>query len=74
MTTFESVVEIIVEQLGVEAAAVTATATFEELGADSLDMVELVMTFEDEFAVNITDADTEKLVTVDDAVRLIDAG
>jgi acyl carrier protein len=57
--------EIIVEQLGVDAAAVTNEASFvDDLGADSLDTVELVMAFEEEFGIEIPDEDAEKLTTV----------
>ncbi len=64
--------EIIVEQLGVEADEVTTTASFvEDLGADSLDTVELVMAFEEEFDIEIPDEDAEKIGTVTDAVTYI---
>ncbi len=64
--------EIIVEQLGVEAEEVTTTASFvEDLGADSLDTVELVMAFEEEFDIEIPDEDAEKIATVTDAVKYI---
>lgn len=64
--------EIIVEQLGVEADEVTTTASFvEDLGADSLDTVELVMAFEEEFDIEIPDEDAEKIATVTDAVTYI---
>lgn len=57
--------EIIVEQLGVDAAKVTNEASFvDDLGADSLDTVELVMAFEEEFNIEIPDEDAEKLTTV----------
>jgi len=57
--------EIIVEQLGVDAAAVTNEASFvDDLGADSLDTVELVMAFEEEFGIEIPDEDAEKLTSV----------
>lgn len=64
--------KIIVEHLGVDADKVTETATFEGLGADSLDMVELVMAFEDEFGIEVPDEDSLKVVTVNDAIALID--
>lgn len=64
--------QIIMDQLGVEAAAVTPAASFvEDLGADSLDRVELVMALEEAFEVEIPDADAEKIVTVQDAVEYI---
>ena len=61
--------EIIVNELGVEAEKVTPEASFvEDLGADSLDTVELVMAFEEEFGIDIPDEDAEKLRTVGDAI------
>ncbi len=63
---------IVVEHLGVEEAQVTDTASFKaDLGADSLDHVELVMAFEEEFGVEIPDDDAEKLLTFRDAVDFI---
>jgi acyl carrier protein len=68
----ERVKEIIVEQLGVEENDVTPAAKFiEDLGADSLDTVELVMAFEEEFDLEIPDEDAEKITTVGDAVQYI---
>ncbi len=68
----ERVKEIICEQLGVEEDEVTQTAKFiEDLGADSLDTVELVMAFEEEFDLEIPDEDAEKIVTVGDAIQYI---
>jgi len=64
--------EIIVEQLGVDEAQVEGKASFiEDLGADSLDIVELVMAFEEAFELNIPDEDTEKITTVQNAVDYI---
>ncbi len=64
--------EIIVEQLGVDADKVTADASFVyDLGADSLDVVELVMAFEEEFDVEIPDEAAEKIATVKDAVEFL---
>lgn len=64
--------EIICEQLGVEEEEVTLNAKFiEDLGADSLDTVELVMAFEEEFDIQIPDEDAEKIVTVGDAIQYI---
>lgn len=69
---FEKVKNIIVEQLGVAEAAVTMEASFiDDLGADSLDIVELVMALEEEFDIEIPDADAEKVVTVEDVVDYI---
>ncbi|MFZ4695856.1 MAG: acyl carrier protein [Verrucomicrobiia bacterium] len=68
----EKVKDIIVKQLGVNAEQVTLTAKFvEDLGADSLDVVELIMAFEEEFGADISDEEAEKLQTVGDAVRYI---
>jgi acyl carrier protein len=65
----EKVKAIVVEHLGVEAEKVTDTASFiDDLGADSLDNVELVMAFEEEFGVEIPDDAAEKIVTVKDAI------
>ncbi len=72
MSVEERVKEIIVEQLGVEAAQVTERAKFvEDLGADSLDTVELVMALEEEFSIEIPDEDAEKIVSVGDAINYI---
>ena len=64
--------EIIINELGVDAEKVTAEASFvEDLGADSLDTVELVMAFEEEFGMEIPDEEAEKLRTVGDAISYI---
>ena len=69
---FDKVKEIIVEQLGVVENAVTEEASFiDDLGADSLDIVELIMALEEEFDMEIPDADAEKVVTVGDVVEYI---
>ena len=69
----EKVKDIIVEQLGVNPEQVTPQASFiEDLGADSLDIVELVMAFEEEFGVEIPDDAAETILTVGDAVKYID--
>jgi acyl carrier protein len=68
----EKVKQIIVEQLGVDEAEVTSTAHFiDDLGADSLDIVELVMAFEEAFEIEIPDEDAEKITTVKDAIDYI---
>jgi len=68
----ERVKKIIVDRLGVEEADVTLEASFkDDLGADSLDVVELVMELEDEFDMEISDEDAEKITTVGDAVNYI---
>jgi len=70
----ERVKKVVVEQLSVEADQVTETASFTaDLGADSLDTVELVMAFEEEFGVEIPDEEAEKITTVKDAVSYIEA-
>jgi len=70
--TGDKVREIIADELGVEMAKVTDEAAFvEDLGADSLDTVELVMRFEEEFEVEIPDEDAEKMLTVGDAIRYL---
>jgi acyl carrier protein len=73
MSVENKVKEIIVEQLGVTPDEVINEASFvEDLGADSLDTVELVMAFEEEFGIEISDEDAEKIKTVQDAVSYID--
>ena len=68
----EKVKDIIVEQLGVNPEQVTPQASFiEDLGADSLDIVELVMAFEEEFSVEVPGEDAEKLQTVGDVIKYI---
>lgn len=69
---FDKVKEILVEQLGVAETAITPDASFiDDLGADSLDIVELIMALEEEFDLEIPDADAEKVVTVNDVVEYI---
>jgi acyl carrier protein len=69
----ERVKQIIVEQLGVDEGEVTPSASFvDDLGADSLDIVELVMAFEEAFGIEIPDEDAEKITTVKDAVAYIE--
>lgn len=70
----EKVKKIVVDQLGVDVAEVTPEASFiEDLGADSLDTVELVMALEEEFGIEIPDEEAEKIVTVKDAIEYIKA-
>ncbi len=72
--TFERVRDIIVDQLGVDAEEVTMEANFrDDLEADSLDLVELIMAFEEEFGGEINDDDAQKIATVGDAVYFLDA-
>ena len=72
-TVSEKVKSIIVEQLGVEADEVTPEASFtDDLGADSLDIVELVMAFEEEFGIEIPDEDAEKIGKVSEAISYIE--
>jgi len=73
MSVEDRVKSIIVEQLGVDADEVTSDASFvEDLGADSLDQVELIMAFEEEFGVEISDDEAEKIRKVKDAVDYIE--
>ncbi|WP_034345516.1 acyl carrier protein [Deinococcus misasensis] len=73
MSVFEQVKEVIVDKLGVEADKVTLEASFvDDLGADSLETVELIMGLEDKFGVTIADEDAEKIRTVQDAVSFIE--
>jgi acyl carrier protein len=72
-TVFERVKKVIVEQLSVDEAEVTPEANFtQDLGADSLDTVELVMAFEEEFGTEIPDEEAEKIQSVQDAVSYIE--
>ncbi len=74
MSVEEKVRDIIVDQLGVDEKQVTADAAFiEDLGADSLDTVELVMALEEEFDVEISDEDAEKIAKVQDAIDYINS-
>ena len=73
MSVADSVKTIIAEQLGVEVSEATPEASFtDDLGADSLDIVELVMAFEEEFEIEIADEDAEKIGTVQDAIAYIE--
>lgn len=73
MAIADKVRSIIAEQLGVKLEEVTDTASFiDDLGADSLDTVELVMALEDEFGIEIPDEDAEKMTTVGDAIKYIE--
>jgi len=74
MTVEEKVKGIIMEQLGVDAEEVTPEASFvNDLGADSLDTVELVMALEEAFKIEISDEDAEKITTVSDAIKYIES-
>ena len=74
MSVEQKVKQIIVEQLGVDEGQVDATASFvDDLGADSLDIVELVMAFEEAFDLDIPDEDAEKIATVKDAIDYIES-
>lgn len=71
--TFDQIKDVIVELLNVDPTKVTPEARFrEELEADSLDLVELIMAFEDKFGGEISDEDAQKIVTVGDAVKYVD--
>lgn len=70
----EKVKSIIVDQLGVNEGEVTSTASFiDDLGADSLDIIELVMAFEEAFSIEIPDEDAEKIKTVKDAIDYVES-
>jgi acyl carrier protein len=72
MSTEDKIKQIIAEKLSVDLSEVVPGASFvDDLGADSLDLVELVMTMEEEFDVDISDEDAEKLVTVQDAINFV---
>lgn len=74
MSTFEKVKKIVADKLSVDEAKITETAKFtDDLGADSLDVVEFVMEVEKEFDITIPDDEATKLLTVGDAVKYIDA-
>ena len=73
MSTFDKVKEVVIDKLGVDEAAITKEAPFvNDLGADSLDTVELIMEFEEEFSIEIPDEDAENITTVSSAVKYID--
>jgi len=72
VSAYDRIKKIIVEQLGVDESEVVPTASFvEDLNADSLDLVELIMSLEEEFGLEISDEDAEKIVTVQDAIDYI---
>jgi acyl carrier protein len=73
VSTFDQVKKIVKEQLGVEEEEIQMSSTFvDDLGADSLDIVELIMAFEEEFNIEIPDEKAEKIKTVEDVVKYID--
>ncbi|HAP31914.1 MAG TPA: acyl carrier protein [Firmicutes bacterium] len=72
MSVFEKVKSLIVEQLDVNAGKIAMTTTFEDIDADSLDVVELVMALEEEFGLEIADEEVEKIKSVGDVVRYIE--
>ena len=75
MSVQEKVKKIIAEKLSVDMSEVVPEASFvDDLGADSLDLVELIMSMEEEFEVDISDEDAEKIVTVQDAIDYIEKG
>ena len=71
MAVFDKIKDIVVEQLGVEEGDVKEETSFDELNADSLDIVELIMALEEEFGLEIPDEDAEKLTTVGNAVEYV---
>ena len=73
MSTFDKIKDVIIDKLGVDEAAITEEAHFvNDLGADSLDTVELIMEFEEEFGIEIPDEDAENITTVNSAIKYID--
>ena len=73
MSTYDKVKEVIIDKLGVEESSIVSDAHFvNDLGADSLDTVELIMEFEEEFGIEIPDEDAENITTVGSAVDYID--
>ena len=73
MSTFDKIKEVIIDKLGVEESAITEEAHFvNDLGADSLDTVELIMEFEEEFGIEIPDEDAEKITNVSSAVKYVE--
>ena len=73
MSTFDKVKEVVMDKLAVDEEAITEEAHFvNDLGADSLDTVELIMEFEEEFSIEIPDEDAENITTVSSAVKYID--
>ena len=72
MSTFDKIKEVIIDKLGVDDSAITEEAHFvNDLGADSLDTVELIMEFEEEFGIEIPDEDAENITTVSSAIKYI---
>lgn len=69
----DRVKQIIVDNLSVDQAAVTETATFADLGADSLDTVDIIMAFEKEFDIKIPEEQSDKIATVGDAIAFVEA-
>ena len=73
MSTFDKVKEVIIDKLGVDDSAITEDSHFvNDLGADSLDTVELIMEFEEEFGIEIPDEDAENITTVSSAIKYIE--
>lgn len=72
MSTQQEVIDIVVEQLGIDASEVTAEKSFSDLGADSLDLTELIMTFEERFGYEISESEAEQLATVGQVIEFID--
>ena len=73
MSTFDKVKDVVLDKLGVEDSQITMEASFvDDLGADSLDTVELIMELEEEFGIEIPDEDAEKIISVSAAVNYID--
>lgn len=69
--TYNKVVDIVVEKIGIDKDIVKPSSTFQDLGADSLDVVEIIMKLEEQFGIEIKDEDAEKMQTIDDVVVYI---
>lgn len=72
MATLDSIKKILVEQLGVDEDSITEQTTIEDLGADSLDLVEAIMNIEDEFGIEIADEDVDSIKSVGDIINYIE--
>ncbi len=73
MESMDRIKKVIVDQLGIDESKITENSSFvDDLGADSLDIVELIMTFEDEFDIEIPDKDAERIKTVGDVIKYLD--
>jgi acyl carrier protein len=69
--TFSKVADIIADKLGIDKKTITTTSTLQDLGADSLDLVEIIMKMEEQFGIEISDEDAEKMNNLDEVVKYI---